>query len=244
MILAAGFGTRLRPLTESTPKPLLQVGGTPLLVWNLLMLRESGIKEVIVNLHYLGHLIQETLGDGKRWGMHVSYSCERNILGTGGALKAAESFFEGQPFLVVNGDTLIDLDIPRLVHYHHAKGGIATLVVRDDPQAQHWGPVHCDANGRVLRIIGKGKDPEEDSGEISVRMFAGVHLLHPSILGDWPTGHSFSIIDPYIQELARGSRIFGFVHAGYWSDIGTLDRYGQAQADVEAGKLILPQRKG
>ena len=244
MILAAGFGTRLRPLTETTPKPLLKVGGTPLILWNLLLLRASGIKEVIINLHYLGHQIQETLGDGTRWGMQVSYSCERDILGTGGGLKAAESFFEGQPVLVMNGDTLIDLDIPAFVDSHLTRGGIATLVLRDDPQAQQWGAVESNTEGRILRITGQGAKAGNGDEETVMRMFAGVHILHPSILQESPSGESFSIIESYIRELVRGSRMFGFVHAGYWSDIGTLERYARAQADVEEGLIELPYRRG
>ena len=244
MILAAGFGTRLRPLTETTPKPLLKVGGTPLIVWNLLLLRASGIRDVIINLHYLGHQIQEMLGDGTRWGMRVSYSCERDILGTGGGLKAAESFFEGQPVLVMNGDTLIDLDVPAFIDFHHTSGGVATLVLREDPQAEQWGAVESIADGRILRITGKGVSGTEEGEEIFTRMFAGVHILHSSVLQGCPSGESFSIIDPYIQELGRGSKIFGFVHAGYWSDIGTLERYAQAQADVEGGSILLPYRRG
>ncbi len=244
MILAAGFGTRLRPLTETTPKPLLKVGGTPLILWNVLLLRASGIKEVIINLHYLGHQIQETLGDGTCWGMQVSYSCERDILGTGGGLKAAESFFEGKPVLVMNGDTLIDLDVPALVDFHHSHGGVATLVLRDDPNAEQWGAVESNAQGRILRITGRGLEGGEDEEEIVTRMFAGVHILHPSILQDSPAGESFSIIDPYVRELARGSRMFGFVHAGYWSDIGTLERLARAQADVESGAIMLPSGRG
>ncbi|MCA9464799.1 MAG: nucleotidyltransferase family protein, partial [Nitrospira sp.] len=110
MILAAGFGTRLRPLTNTIPKPLLPVGGMPLIVWNLLLLRVFGIRQVMVNLHYMGHLIREALGDGTQWDMEISYSLEPEILGTGGGLKAAARFFEGQPFLIINGDIIIDLD--------------------------------------------------------------------------------------------------------------------------------------
>jgi NDP-sugar pyrophosphorylase family protein len=93
MILAAGFGTRLRPLTNTIPKPLLPVGGTPLIVWNLLLLRRHGIRDVIINLHHLGELIEKELGDGSTVGMRISYSHEPTILGTGGGLKQAESFF-------------------------------------------------------------------------------------------------------------------------------------------------------
>jgi NDP-sugar pyrophosphorylase family protein len=100
MILAAGLGTRLRPLTDSLPKPLLPVAGTPLIVWNLLLLRKHGIHDVLVNLHYLGDLIEKELGDGSKWGMSLTYSHEWTLLGTGGGIKQAQSFFGEEPFLV------------------------------------------------------------------------------------------------------------------------------------------------
>ncbi|MDH3503286.1 MAG: NDP-sugar synthase [Nitrospirota bacterium] len=237
MILAAGLGTRLRPLTNTIPKPLLSVGGTPLIVWNLLLLRACGIRDVIINLHYLGNVIEEAIGDGSRWNMQVRYSPEPTLLGTGGGLKAAEWFFEQQPFLVMNGDTLIELDVKALIEFHQTHGGVATLVLRDDPQAAQWGAVESDAHNRILRINGRGMRQADLTGPLVERMFAGVHILHPSLLHDAPTETPFSIIDSYTNELARGSKIFGFLHAAYWSDIGTVARYAQAQADAEAGVI-------
>ena len=245
MILAAGLGTRLRPLTETTPKPLLPVGGTPLIVWNLLLLRAGGIREVMINLHYLGGMIKAALGDGSRWNMRISYSHEPELLGTGGGLKRVENFFKGQSFLVMNGDTLIDLDVSALQEFHHSQGGVATLVVRDDPHAAQWGAVESEAQGRILRINGQGWDPVGSPPVAHLRMFAGVHILHPSLLADAPPGKAFSIIDSYTSALAGGSRLLGFVHAGYWSDIGTVERYSQAQADLEAGLIgLAPSLEG
>ena len=220
MILAAGLGTRLRPLTDTTPKPLLPVGGTPLILWNLLLLRASGIRDVMINLHYLGDMIEETLGDGSRWGMQIAYSYETVLLGTGGGLKAAEEFFEGDSFLVMNGDTLIDLDLPAFLDFHHSQGGVATLVLRDDPQADQWGAVESDAQEGILRINGQGCARGEASVVAHTRMFAGVHILHPSVLADEPIDKPFSIIDSYTTALAGGCRLLGFVHVGYWSDRG------------------------
>ncbi len=237
MILAAGLGTRLRPLTDTIPKPLLPVGGMPLIVWNLLLLRAGGIREVMINLYYLGSMIEEALGDGTRWDMQIAYSYEPELLGTGGGLKAVEEFFEGTSFLVMNGDTLINLDLSAFLDFHHSQDGVATLVLRDDPQAEQWGPVESDAQDLILRINGRGRDRVSSPTVAHTRMFAGVHILHPSILDNAPTGKPFSIIDSYTQALAGGSRLLGFVYAGYWSDIGTVERYAQAQADVAAGLM-------
>ncbi len=245
MILAAGLGTRLRPLTDTIPKPLLPVGGVPLIVWNLLLLRAGGIREIVINLHYLGSMIEETLGDGSRWDMRITYSHEAELLGTGGGLKAAEWFFDGQPFIVMNGDTLIDLDLQPFLDFHDLQGGVATLVLRDDPQAVEWGAVETDAQDRILRIKGQGIEERGAKPAVTSRMFAGVHVLHPFILDDAPMGKPFSIIDSYTHALTGGSRLLGFVHTGYWSDIGTVERYTQAQRDVESGLIALaPRQRG
>jgi NDP-sugar pyrophosphorylase family protein len=187
-------------------------------------------------------MMEETLGDGSRWDMRITYSHEAELLGTGGGLKSAEWFFDGQPFFVMNGDTLIDLDLQAFLDFHDLQNGAATLVLRDDPQAAEWGAVETDAQDRILRIKGQGIEERGAKRAVTSRMFAGVHILHPSILDDAPTGKPFSIIDSYTRAIADGSRLLGFVHTGYWSDIGTVDRYTQAQRDVEAGLIALAPR--
>ena len=242
MILAAGFGTRLRPLTATMPKPLLPVGDTPLIVWNLLLLRQYGIHEVMINLHYLGHMIYEALGDGTRWGMQLTYSNEPVILGTGGGLKAAENFFAGEDFLVLNGDTLIELDLGDMLVWHASYRPLATMVLRKDPHVEQWGMVETAEDGRVLTINGRGCDSDKVKVRVKRRMFAGVHVLNPKVLVNCPAGQSCSIIDAYVKELERGSIIMGYDHSGYWSDVGTLERYEQAQHDIEDGCFQLAAR--
>ncbi|MBM4123903.1 MAG: NDP-sugar synthase [Nitrospira sp.] len=239
MILAAGLGTRLRPLTNHRPKPLLPIAGRPLIVWNLLLLRRHGITEVIVNLHHLGPLIEEALGDGAALGLRLTYSYEPVILGTGGGIKQAEPFFCGEPFLVLNSDTLLEIDLGAVMQFHHRQGGLATMVLRDDPEAARWGAVEVDADQRVLRINGRGV---ADVGPSATRMFAGVHVMHPKLLRDVPAGRESSIIDAYIREIERGEAVFGFRMTGYWSDVGTPQRYEEAQRDVDAGRIDLASR--
>ncbi len=242
MILAAGFGTRLRPLTNTLPKPLLPVGGKTLIEWNLLLLKAHGIRQVIINLHYLGSLIQEALGNGAKWDMDITYSQEPDILGTGGGLRKALKFFEGRPFLVINGDTLIDLNIQALMKFHREKHAAATLVVREDPDFERWGVVECDRQDRLLRINGKGVREVQQHQTIARRMFAGVHILDPALLQPEPERISFSVIDTYVKALAKGLCLFGYLHAGYWSDVGTVDRYAQAQVDAKAQKFLMTLR--
>jgi NDP-sugar pyrophosphorylase family protein len=239
MILAAGLGTRLRPLTDALPKPLLPVAGRPLIVWNLLLLRRHGITDVIINLHHLGHLIEQALGDGSQFGMKIAYSKEPVLLGTGGGLKQAEPFFCGEPFVVLNGDTLFDLDLGGLAAVHRQSRAVATMAVRADPEPERWGVVELDAARHVRRINGRGREVGKPGEK---RMFAGVHLMHPRLLADVPAGRESSIIEAYVRAIQAGETVAGCELSGYWSDIGTPERYAQAQRDVEAGLIDLKSR--
>lgn len=239
MILAAGLGTRLRPLTSTIPKPLLPIGGTPLIIWNLLLLRRHGFQDVVINLHHLGPMIEQTLGDGSKFGLRIIYSQEPMILGTGGGIKQAEPYFSGEPVLVLNGDTLVELDLDALFAFHRASKAAATLVVREDPDAARWGLVEVGADNRIVRITGKGLT---DSAPTAPRMFAGIHILNPRLLREVPKGVASSIIDPYVAAIARGEAVLGYNLKGYWSDIGTVERYAQAEQDARAGLIRLEDR--
>ena len=240
MILAAGLGTRLRPLTNTIPKPLLPVAGTPLIVWNLLLLKRHGFYDVVINLHHLGPMIEQALGNGSRYGLRIIYSREPVILGTGGGLKQAESNFSGEPVLVLNGDTLFDLDLEDLCAFHLERKAAATLVLRSDADAARWGLIEVGSDDRIVRITGRGK-PE--SGPTQPRMFAGVHILHPRLLRDVAKGKESSIIDAYVSAIKRDEPVLGYDLKGYWSDVGTPERYAQAEQDASAGLITLAARQ-
>lgn len=240
MILAAGLGTRLRPLTNTIPKPLLPVGGTPLIVWNVLLLKRHGFREIVVNLHHLGPMIEQVLGDGSKFGVRMMYSHEPVILGTGGGIKQAEPHFSGEPVLILNGDTLVEVDLGAVRDFHQTHQAVATLVLREDADAARWGLVEVGADDRILRITGKGLPSPSPAVP---RMFAGVHILHPRLLQKVPKGGASSIIDLYIAAIERGERILGYDLHGYWSDIGTAERYAQAEKDVRAGLIRLVDRR-
>ncbi len=239
MILAAGLGTRLRPLTNTIPKPLLPVGGTPLIVWNLLLLKRHGFHEIVINLHYLGSMIEQALGNGSKYGVRITYSREPVILGTGGGIKQAEPHFSGEPVLVLNGDTLVELDLEALRDAHLTRRAAATLVLREDAEAVRWGLVEMGDNEQILRITGKGR-----VGSFSTvpRMFAGIHILDPRLLQQVPMGVASSIVDPYVAAIERGEAVLGYELHGYWSDVGTVERYAQAEKDVRAGLIRLEDR--
>src|SRR5438309_12124843 len=176
MVLAAALGTRLRPLTETLPKPLLPVAGRPILEWNLLLLKRHGITEVIINLHHLGDQIVRALGDGARFGLRLAYSHEPMLQGTSGGIKQAAPFLKDGPFLVLNGDTLSECDLTALIAAHRVSGALATLAVRDDPEAATWGPVTLDAQGRILQI--NGRPPlAEPPAALPACTFGWIHVM-------------------------------------------------------------------
>lgn len=239
MLLAAGLGTRLRPLTDITPKPLLPVAGQPILMWNLLLLKRHGITDVIINLHHLGEQIVQTLGDGSRFGLRVAYSHEPTLMGTGGGIKQAAPFLKDGSFLVLNGDTLSACDLTSLIAAHRAGGAPVTLVLREDPEAARWGPVTVDADSRILQINGAPllRDPSKSLPPPC--MFAGIHMLESEVLDAIPPGPG-SIIDVYLGLLRQNHMLRGYRMSGYWSDVGTPERYAEAQQDALAGRLNLP----
>ncbi len=240
MILAAGLGTRLRPLTDVTPKPLLPVAGTPMIVWNLLLLKRHGIRDVVINLHHLGDIIRQALGDGSALGMRLIYSYEPVILGTGGGIKQAEPHFQGEPVLVLNGDTLFELDLGAVMAFHRERAAAATLVLRQDPDAARWGLVEVTDRAEIVRITGRGRSAPTVT---AARIFAGIHILHPRLLRYLPADTECSIIDAYVKGIQDGERILGFDFDGFWSDVGTPERYAQVEQDAAAGLLSLSARK-
>jgi len=238
MVLAAGLGTRLQPLTESRPKPLLPIAGRPLLEWTLLLLKRHGITDVVINLHHLGEQIVQAFGDGSRLGLCVAYSHEPVLQGTGGGIKQAAPLLQDGPFLVLNGDTLSSCDLTGLIAAHRAGVALATLALREDPEALRWGPIRVDAGSRILQINGRPPLVPPAKPLPASCMFAGIHVLDPAILDAIPPGPG-SIIDVYQGLLAKGRSLRGWRMNGYWSDIGTVERYEQAQRDAADGWVAI-----
>jgi NDP-sugar pyrophosphorylase family protein len=233
MILAAGLGTRLRPLTDRLPKPLLPIAGRPMIEYTLGWVAAAGIRDVMINLHHKGDLIRQTLGTGEHVGMAISYSEEPVILGTGGGLKRVEGFFGHEPFLIVNADVLTALDPNAVIRTHAAHRPRATLAVRRDPDAATYGTLGLDAAGRIRRFLGRGvaNEPLEDV------MFTGIHVLDPSVLAAIPVDQFSPITDEYIAIVERGEPLRGHLSDATWIDIGTPERYQEAQRLVAAGAI-------
>ena len=210
MILAAGRGTRMRPLTDHCPKPLLQVDGKPLIVHHLQRLRACGITDVVINVSYRAEQIMSALGDGTAFGMHIAWSREAAPLETGGGIRQALPLLGGAPFLLVNGDVWCDLapdELPGL------GDDLARLVLVDNPTHHPRGDFHLDAEGRV--------HPE---GEPRLT-FAGISLLDPALVADEPAG-AFALA-PLLRRAMTEGRISGHHHRGTWVDVGTPERLAE-----------------
>jgi mannose-1-phosphate guanylyltransferase len=229
MVLAAGLGERMRPLTLLRAKPVLPVLNRPLLHWTLGRLARAGVSEVMVNLHHLPETVEAALGDGRRFGLRIRYSRETAILGTGGGPRKLRNFFGEEPFLVVNGDVLFDFDLKELLARHRASGVKATLALRRNPGG--YTAVVTDRRGGILSIGGR---PRPARGTRS--MFASVHVMDPALLDRLPEGASDSMGDLYIPLLAEGAHLLGVRTRGAWYDLGRPSLYRDAQLRLLPGR--------
>lgn len=222
MILAAGKGERLRPLTLTTPKPLLPVGGVPIIYRTIDLLRKHGFTEIVINLHHLGEQIESSVGDGSKFGVRIRYSWEEELLGTGGGIKAAQHLLGDESFLVVNSDILIDIDLKDVITYHLNSKGAATLVVRDDLTFSGYGAVKVDDNHRIRDILGL----VDNSANFLPRLFVGMQVLEP-IFFDYcnPDKWASSTQDIFPRMLKDGLPFYAYEHEGFFADIGTLPFY-------------------
>jgi mannose-1-phosphate guanylyltransferase len=231
MLLCAGLGTRLRPLTERLPKPLVPVLNRPMLLYNLTLLREAGVTELVVNLHHLGRLVREALGDGSALGMAIRYSEEPILLGTGGGVRAVRDFLGEGTCIVANGDTLCEADLGGALARHRERGAIATLILHPHDQAEAFGAVRIEADGRVASI---GEVVARAGAEASdAHLFAGVHILEPAFLTHLSDESPSCIIrTAYRRLIESGAPIYGDPAARRWHDCGTVARLLDATIDL------------
>lgn len=235
MILAAGLGTRLHPLTEIRPKPLVPLMLEPLLGHLLVQLRQYHVQEVVINLHHHAEQLQQWIGDGRQWGferVHVFY--EPEILGTAGAIKNAEAVLSDAPFCVINADVLADVNLAAVWRWHCQHQAVVTMVLRPDPEAQRYGPVVVTGDNRVCHINGQPEFRAHLTGE--AMMFTGLQVLSPQIFSSIPPGqYSSTAAETYPKLIAGGAAVLGYRHDGYWMDIGVPARYRQAHWDFLDG---------
>ena len=240
MILAAGLGTRMRPLTDTIPKALAPVAGRPLIEYALRFVRSQGIEQIVINLHHLGDQIRTTLGDGSAYGVQITYSAEDLLLETGGGIKQAQPFLDGAPFLVINSDAILDLDLAAVLEAHQRNKAVGTLVLRPDPQATSYGLLEINATGRLRRLRGEPTEVAEVHEPLSAYMFTGCQSLEPRIFDFMPEVKPFSTTrETYPAMLRAGEPLYGFVHTGPWMVVDGVEGIAQATQAISSGQLAL-----
>ena len=225
MILAAGRGERMRPLTDRTPKPLLPVAGKPLIVWHLERLARAGFHEVVINHAHLGDQIEALLGDGDAWNVQIRYSVEpQGALETAGGIANALPLLGSAPFLVINGDIFCDWDVGRartaLGASELAPHHLAHLVLVDNP------PHHPQGDFSL-------QDGKVGSGDTAKRTFAGIGIYRPALFADIVRGQPAKLAPLLLEAIAAGG-VSGEYHAGRWVDVGTPERLAALDAAVRA----------
>jgi MurNAc alpha-1-phosphate uridylyltransferase len=215
MILAAGRGQRMRPLTDHTPKPLLPVAGQPLIVWHLIRLAKAGIRDVVINHAWLGEQIEAALGDGKAWGVSIQYSPESTALETAGGIARALPLLGPDPFLVINGDIWCDWPLERAFEWAHppaqTRDWRAHLVLVPNPSHHPQGDFAIDPQGYL--------SPDSQP----CLTYAGLGIYHPSLFAQ-VSANKPSALAPVLRQAMAAGHITGERHTGHWMDIGTIER--------------------
>ena len=234
MVLAAGKGTRLKPLTAIIPKPVAPVAGKPMIEHIFELLAASGFEEVHVNVHHLAHVILGLYGETTVIdGMPVYFSCEERLAGTAGGVKRLASRFD-ETFVVIMGDALTDVDLRQLVDFHKERGALATLALMRVEDTSRYGVVELDGRNNIVGFQEKPR-PEE---AVSTLANTGIYVLEPEVLDYIPEASFFDFADDVFPRLLEaGEKFVGYEGEFYWSDIGTLDAYRAAQHDALSGKV-------
>ncbi|MEU7444948.1 sugar phosphate nucleotidyltransferase [Streptomyces diastaticus] len=248
ILLVGGKGTRLRPLTVRTPKPMVPAAGVPFLTHQLARARAAGVEHVVMATSYLAEVFEPYFGDGSALGLHLEYVTEEEPLGTGGAIRnVAHRLHSGpdDPVLIFNGDILTGLDIPALVATHQDSGADVSLHLSrvDDPRA--FGLVPTDDSGRVLAFLEKPQTPEEI---VTDQINAGAYVFRRSVIDTIPTGRPVSVErETFPGLLEGGAHLQGMVDSTYWLDLGTPQAFVRGSADLVLGRApspAVPGRRG
>jgi mannose-1-phosphate guanylyltransferase len=244
LVLAAGMGERLRPLTDVTPKPMLELGGHPLIHYPLAMLRRAGITDVAINLHHLGSLIQNGLGDGSQLGVNITYAPEPVLLGTGGPLNGLRNFLGDDTFVIANSDTILDLDLSAMLAFHRDRAPLATIALYHPANLDYYSRLEIDAAEKLRRMrLLTRRDPlqyddypsnlnEAVASTLSGFMYCGVIVAEPAVLKLIPPKTPWSLMEGlFAPMVARAQPVFGYVHTGYFRTMDDLKSYDALKAE-------------
>ncbi|MEU9208877.1 NDP-sugar synthase [Streptomyces sp. NPDC048415] len=245
ILLVGGRGTRLRPLTVQTPKPMVPAAGVPFLTHQLARARAAGVEHIVLATSYLAEVFEPHFGDGSSLGLHLEYVTEEEPLGTGGAIRNVASRLHSapdDPVLIFNGDILTGLDIPALVATHSTTGADVSLHLTrvEDPRA--YGLVPTDATGRVTAFLEKPQTPEEI---VTDQINAGAYVFRRSVIDTIPEGRPVSVErETFPDLLATGAHLQGMVDSTYWLDLGTPQAFVRGSADLVLGRAPSPAVPG
>ncbi len=242
ILLAGGQGTRLRPLTLHTPKPIVPIFDRPFLRYQIDLLRQvPEVDEVVLSLNYQPRRIEEVFGDGSDLGIHLRYVVEPTPLGTGGAIRFAAGDRLGEPIVVFNGDVLTSVDLPAVLRLHRERKAKATIVLTPVENPSAYGLVETDPEGNILAFLEKPSADQIRCNTIN----AGIYVLEPDTLERVPKDTNYSIERGYFPSLiANHERFVAHIDRGYWIDIGTPEKYRQAHHDIMEGRFPAPPFAG
>lgn len=226
VILAGGKGLRMRPLTNKMPKPMLPINGRPILEHQIMLLKKSGVKDIIICGCYLFDKIKSYFRDGKKFGVRIKYIKEKKPLGTGGAIKNAEKYIDGA-FLVLCGDVMMNINIKRFIHFHKERKGIATLLLHHSDHPEDSSVVEIDKNNKVIKLWPKGQGP---TGLDLTK--SSLYVLEKRVLQFMPKKRH-CLEDDILPELIGKENVFGFVTNEFVKDIGTIERYEKVKKMFE-----------
>lgn len=239
MLLAAGAGTRLRPLTYETPKPMVPVVNRPVIHHVLDNLLKHGVQEVMINLHMHPEQVRGYCGDGSRWSLKIRYSHEPKLMGTAGAIKKSESFFKGEPFFVMSGDGLSDIDLTAMWNFHRKRGSIATMATKRIDARFEYGVTLTDGGQKIKGFMEKPSWGDVFSNKVNT----GIYLFEPEVLKLMPKGKVYDFgHDLWPKLLKLKKPIYAYETDAYWCDVGNLAEYRRAQADCleRKAKINIP----
>lgn len=238
MVLAAGLGTRLKPITFGIPKPMVPVIDRPAMAHLLGLVAKHGFTDAVANLHYFPDTIREYFGDGSDFGVNLEYNFEPKLLGTAGGVRAvSESLTEGgEPFLIISGDALTDIDLTKLIERHKSAGGVATLTVKRVPDTREYGVVLHDENGRITGFQEK-PEPEDALSDLGN---CGIYVFSPEIFDYFPQSEFVDWAQDVFPVLLEKDVPF-FIHEidEYWNDVGSLKELRDGTFDALTGALEL-----
>jgi NDP-sugar pyrophosphorylase family protein len=236
MIMAAGEGTRLRPLTQNFPKAMAPVVNIPTIERLIDNLKSQELEEIIINLYFGAERIEEHLKDGKRFGVDISYSKEEVLMGTAGGVRNASWFFQDKTFLVTSGDGVTTFNFRDIIKFHKEKGGIATIGLIPVEDVTQYGVVVLNEDQRIVQFQEKPKQEEALSNLVN----SGIYVFEPEIFEYIPKDQEYDFGKQVFPDLLKkGIPFYGFKSDAYWNDIGTIDVYRQVHFDILNGKVKL-----